>query len=190
MRKLSLLVLSVIMAVSANAQVCQGYADMKDLKEIKTHRKFGAEFDLYLQNAWGVGLMVRKELNPYLDWNIIGASFMSGWGRDETPDKVGTVNARLMGLRAHTNVCKNLGVYAEATPGYTYRYSSVHVSNYYYGNGLYYSGNLDSKAHYFGLDCGAGILLGKHLGLGYNFSFFVNKNGNSHIHWGRVSIIF
>jgi hypothetical protein len=186
MKKILLLILLCAISVCSEAQTVEANSEVTEKKT----SKYSGEFDLYLQNAWGVGLMIRKELNPCLEWNIFGASFMSGWGRDETPDKVGIVNARLMGLRAHANVWKNLGVYAEATPGYTYRYSSKNVTNYYYGDGLYYSGNLDSKAHYFGLDCGAGILLGKHLGLGYNFSFFVNKNGNDHIHWGRVSIIF
>ncbi|MBO7098863.1 MAG: hypothetical protein J6W21_03255 [Bacteroidaceae bacterium] len=180
MRKLFLLVLVGIVAISANAQI------IKESSETTANKKskITGQFDLYVQDAWGVGIMVRKEFNPYFGWNIIGASFMSGWGQDETPDKVGIVNARLMGIRAHTNIFKNLGVYADVTPGYTYMYSSVFVNTFYYG------GYVDSKTHCFGLDCSAGFLLGKHLGLGYNFSFFANGNGNSHIHWGRISIIF
>jgi len=186
MKKYFLIALLGIASVSASAQSRYESTATTD----KSESRYSGQADVYIQDGWGVGGMFRKEINKYLGWNLVGASFMSGFGVNETPDKVGVVNVRTMGLRAHTDLCKNLGVYADVTPGYTYMYSSVHVSNYYYGNGLYYSGDLGSKAHCFGLDVSAGFQLGKHLELGYNLAFYANGDGNSSTHWGRISILF
>ena len=180
MRKFLLLVLVSWVAVSSNAQRVQTSTNTENYRE----SGLTVQFDFYVQDAWGVGLMLRKEINQYFGWNIIGGSFMSGWGQWETPNNVGVVNARLMGIRANAPIYKKLGVFAEITPGYTYMYATLPVYS------MSYSGMRSSEAHCFGFDCSAGFVLNKHLALGYNFSFFANKNGNGHIHWGRVSIIF
>ncbi len=180
MKKYFLIALFGIASVSASAQSRYESTATTD----KSESRYSGQADVYIQDGWGVGCMFRKEINKYLGWNLVGASFMSGFGVNETPDKVGVVNVRTMGLRAHTDLCKNLGIYADVTPGYTYMYASVYVDTYYY------SGYFDSKAHCFGLDVSAGFQLGKHLELGYNLAFYANGDGNSSTHWGRISILF
>ena len=180
MRKVFVFVLLGIVSLTANAQIFKTDSGTAEGSE----SKWVGEFNFYIQDAWGIGLIARKEFNKYIGWNVIGASFMSGWGQYETPDNVGIVNARLMGVRLSAPIYKKLSIFGEATPGYTYMYANVPVITWVYG------GMLKTKAHCFGLDCCAGFQINKHLALGYNFSFFANKNGNSHIHWGRVSIIF
>lgn len=178
-RKLFFLVLVGIVAASANAQLCQGYGFVNDRDS--TASKFTGQFDFYVRDAWGVGLTLRKETSQYFGWNLIGVSYMSGWRRFETPDKMGIVNIRAAGFRLGGPIYKKLRIYLEATPGYTFMYAKSPV---FYGNW----GRIE-KAHCFGLDCGAGFQYNK-VALGYDFSFFANGNGNSHIHWGRISIIF
>lgn len=180
MRKLFLYAFLSVVSLTSNAQIVQTSSGTPEGNK----SKWKGQFDFYVQDAWGVGLMARKEFNKYIGWNVIGASFMSGWGKYETPDNVGIVNARLMGVRLSAPIYKKLSIFAEATPGYTYMYVNLPVDTWFY------SGWRKTKAHFFGLDCSAGFQINKHLALGYNFSFFANKNGNSHIHWGRISLIF
>ena len=182
MRKFLLLVLVSLAALSSNAQNNE-MTTSTPVETFKPH--YTGEFNFYVQNAWGVGLMLRKEINPYVGLNIIGGSFMSGWGQYETPSNVGIVNARLMGLRIHAPLAKRVGVYADATPGYTYMYVNI-PSAYSWSVG----GKRKGDAHAFGLDLSMGFLLDKHLSIGYNFTLFANNNGCSGINWGRVSIIF
>ena len=183
MRKLLLLVLLVVVSVSANAQLYQRSTDSTTGFESKWTR----QFDVYVQDCWGVGLTARKELSPNLGWNVIGASFMSGWHNLDSPDKAGLINVRLSGIRLNAPVCKNLKIYAEANPGYTYGYVEP-ISYYYYG--YYNSYTSLESAHCFGLDCSAGVQLFDKVVVGYNNTFLVNGNGNGCIHWGRISILF
>ena len=176
MRKLLLLVLLVVVSVSANAQLYQRSTDSTTGFESKWTR----QFDVYVQDGWGLGFMVRKETSPNLGYNIFGASFMSGWHDLDSPDKAGIVNVRLLGVRLNAPLCKNVKLYAEATPGYSYMY--LELRNWW-PRGL-------ETAHCFGLDCGAGFQLFDKVVVGYNNSFYVNGNGNACAHWGRISILF
>ncbi|MBQ9525400.1 MAG: hypothetical protein IJR69_09835 [Bacteroidaceae bacterium] len=182
MKKVLILTLLGIIAASANAQLCQGYGEVKD----STASRFRGQFDFYVQDCWGIGLTLRKESSKYFGWNLIGVSYMSGWYRYETPDKLGIVNVRTAGVRFNVPIYKNFKFYAEATPGYTFMYAKSLEG---LGYGRYFWRSTET-AHCFGLDCSAGFQVIKDVTLGYNFSFFANGNGNSHIHWGRISIIF
>ena len=181
MRKILLFVFLGIVTLTTNAQIFKNSSDTTKVSE----SKWKGEFDFYVQDGWGIGLMARKETSKYIGWNVAGISYMSRWYREETPDKFGIVNIRLMGVRFNVPLYKSLKFYAEATPGYTFMYAKPY--NYL---GYYHLTGKVEKAHCFGLDCGAGFQVFKNLALGYNFSFFVNGNGNAHIHWGRVSILF
>ena len=180
MKKFLLLVLVSFASLSSNAQRNQSTGTTETWEP-----RYTGQFDFYVQDAWGLGVMLRKEINPNIGLNLIGGSFMSGWGEYETPQNVGIVNARLLGLRAHAQVSKKLDVFAEATPGYTYMY--IDIPNTYY---TYSMGVRSGNAHCFGLDVSAGYLFDKHIALAYNYSFFANGNAHSGIHWGRISIIF
>ena len=65
-------------------------------------RKYTFQLDFLVQDAWGVGLMVRRELNPYVGINMVGASYMSGWGEYDGPSSVGFINIRALGVRLYT----------------------------------------------------------------------------------------
>jgi len=182
MRKILLFVFLGIVTLTTNAQIFKNSSDTTKVSE----SKWKGEFDFYVQDGWGIGLMARKETSKYIGWNVAGISYMSGWHRLETPDKFGIVNIRLMGVRFNVPLYKSLKFYAEATPGYTFMYAK----SVYPWRSKKASWTEVDKAHCFGLDCGAGFQVFKNLALGYNFSFFVNGNGNAHIHWGRVSILF
>lgn len=179
MKKFLILVLLSLASLSSNAQSNQ---ETSTAETWKSH--YSKEFNFYVQDAWGVGLMIRKEISPYFGLNLIGASFMSGWGQYETPDNVGIVNARLLGLRVQGQVSKKLGVFAEVNPGYTYMYIDLPVHT------MWYDGSIEGNGHCFGLDASAGYLFNKHIALAYNYSFFANGNGKGGIHWGRISVIF
>ena len=181
MRKVLVFVILGFASLTANAQIFKSGSGTTEGSE----SKWTGEFNFYVQDAWGIGLMARKETGKYFGWNVIGLSYMSGWHKYDTPDKIGILNVRLMGVRFNAPIYRSLRLYAEATPGYTFMYAKP----------FYYSGNYSvwtkfEKTHCFGFDCGAGFEVFKNVALGYNFSFFVNGNGNSHIHWGRVSILF
>jgi hypothetical protein len=179
MRKFLLLVLVSLASLGSNAQ--NGLTTSSTpVETFKPH--YTGQFDFFVQDAWGVGFMLRREINPYVGLNLIGGSFMSGWGQYETPSNVGIVNARALGIRASYPLAKRLGIFADITPGYTYMYVSI----------PYYGSRIKGNAHCFGVDYSAGFLVDKHLAIAYNYSLFVNGNGNgsSGIHWGRVSLIF
>lgn len=131
-----------------------------------------AQVDLYIQDMWGAGFMLRKEFNQYWGLNLGGASFMSGWKEIDGPKHFGLVNARLGGVRGYLPIVQNLKAYADVAPGYTYVYS--------YGN----------KYHFFGVDMGAGLYIHKNIALGYNLTLIVNGSGHVTYHWGRISILF
>lgn len=179
MKKFLLLVLVSFASLSSNAQRNQSTGTTETWEP-----RYTGQFDFYVQDAWGAGLMFRREFTPNFGLNLIGGSFMSGWGEYETPNNFGIVNARMLGLRLNAPLGKRFGVYADATPGYTYMYVDIP----FYAS--WYNGRIKGDAHYFGLDLSVGFLIDKHLSLGYNCSLYVNGDGSLGMHWGRFSIIF
>lgn len=149
----------------------------KDVPE----RNLTFQFDFLVQDAWGVGLMLRRELNPYVGLNVGGASYMSGWRKYEGPSSVGFINIRALGIRLCTPYLEPCRLYAEITPGYTHSYVDIR----YYGNWI--KGSSDN----FGFDFGAGIEIGKHVALGYNLDYIVGSGTkDAYMHWGKISVLF
>ena len=103
-RTVVLMALICLASLSANAQIFKKHSSDAD----KTESKFVWQADLYLQDKWGVGFTVRKETSPYFGWNLIGASYMSGWYKNECPKNFSIINVRLMGLRFQIPIYKNL----------------------------------------------------------------------------------
>jgi len=149
----------------------------KDVPE----RILTCQFDFFVQDAWGVGLMLRRELNPYVGINVAGASYMSGWRKYEGPSSVGYINIRALGVRLYTPYLEPCRLFAEVTPGYTHVYVDSYVPGW---------GRLKGDADCFGLDFCAGIEIGKHVALGYNLDYIVNGNGGGTTHWGKISVLF
>ncbi len=157
----------------------------------KTEEEFESvytrQIDLYIQNGWGVGFTQRKEINPYVGWNILGASYMSSWNN---PKEFGIVNVRGLGFRFYLPSLNSIKAYAEMNIGYTYIYANnykVYIKN---GWGNTYNLTLNSDAHCFAFDFSAGFHLSEHLSIGYNLTFITNNKGNGIIHWGKLSILF
>lgn len=139
------------------------------------------QFDFLVQDAWGVGLMLRRELNPYVGLNIAGVSYISGWHKYEGPNNMGFINLRALGVRLYTPPIWPCRLYAEITPGYTHTY----VDAPYYGNWV--QGTSDN----FSFDAGAGIEIGRHVALGYHFYYIVGSDSkDGYMHMGKLSIRF
>lgn len=161
------------------------FMKMKDSKvgyyiysEEKPERKYGGQFDVYIQDGWGVGFMVRRKLNDYAGWNLLGGSYMSGWNN---PREAGIVNVRAMGLRLNTPDFDGIKLFAEVTPGYSF----------FYLNQLYMlSWHNVAEAHYFGLDFSAGFQIKNKVLIGYNLNYMTNSYGSDMSHWGRISVLF
>jgi hypothetical protein len=153
-----------------------GYYSDYYSSELETQIVYTKQIDLYIQNGWGAGLLFRKEINPFVGWNIVGVSFMSGWN---DPKEFGIVNVRLFGFRLYTPSISSLRFYAELNPGYTHVFLDTKTQMYGY-----------LKGHFFGLDFSAGLQLNKNFALGYNLNYMVNKNGHAISHWGRLSFMF
>ena len=134
------------------------------------------QVDLYVQDAWGVGFMLRKEINEYIGINLVGGSYMSGWNALKSPNHYGVVNARLGGVRAYLPCIDNIRLYADLALGYTYMYMNYD--------------HLKQHHHLGSFDAGAGIQLHKNLAIGYNLHFIVNGNGHATYHWGKISLLF
>lgn len=146
-----------------------------------TRKLITCQFDFLVQDAWGVGLMLRRELNPYVGLNIAGVSYISGWHKYEGPCNMGFINVRALGVRFYTPKVEPCRLYAEITPGYTHSYVDVH----YYGSWL--KGTGDN----FSFDAGAGIEIGKHVALGYHFYYIVGSDSkDGYMHMGKLSILF
>ena len=140
------------------------------------------QFDFLVQDAWGVGLMVRRELNPYVGLNIAGVSYISGWHKYEGPSNMGFINVRALGVRFYTPPIEPCRLYAEITPGYTHTYVDVRIP------GL---GWLKGTGDNFSFDAGAGIEIGKHVALGYHFYYIVGSDTkDGYMHMGKLSILF
>ena len=134
------------------------------------------QLDLYIQDAWGIGFMLRKEVNEYFAWNLIGASYMSGWNELKSPDHYGKVNVRLGGVRVYLPCVQNLRFYADVSVGYSFVYLSFP--------------GIKQHSHLAGFDASAGLQIHKNLALGYNLNFIVNGSGHATYHWGRISFLF
>ena len=131
-----------------------------------------AQIDLYVQNAWGVGFILRKEFNQYFGLNLAGGSYMSGWNELKSPKHYGQINARLCGVRAYLPIVENVRAFADVTPGYTYIYSyGVHN-------------------HCVGIDFSAGFQIHRNVAISYNLDFVANGDGHATYHWGRISFLF
>jgi hypothetical protein len=137
---------------------------------------FTKQIDLYFQDAWGVGFMLRKEMNEYFGWNLIGASYMSGWNEVKSPEHYGQVNARLGGIRLYLPCVQNVRAYADVTLGYSFFYFNYP--------------NLKRQTHFAGFDFSAGLQIHKNVALGYTLNLIVNGDGHATNHWGRVSLLF
>ena len=144
-------------------------------------RLLTCQFDFLVQDAWGVGLMLRRELNPYVGINVAGVSYMSGWHGYDGPSSMGIINVRALGIRLYTPELEPCRLFAEVTPGYTHVYVDSYVPGW---------GRLKGDADCFGLDFCAGIEMGKHVALGYNLDYIVNGNASGTTHWGKISILF
>ena len=145
-------------------------------------KKLTCQFDFLVQDAWGVGLMLRRELNPYVGLNIAGVSYISGWHKYEGPSNMGFINVRALGVRFYTPPIESCRLYAEITPGYTHTYVDVRIP------GL---GWLKGTGDNFSFDAGAGIEIGKHVALGYHFYYIVGSDSkDGYMHMGKLSILF
>lgn len=133
---------------------------------------FTAQVDLYIQNSWGVGFMLRKEFSKYIGMNLVGGSYMSGWNELKSPKHYGHVNVRLCGVRAYLPIYEDIRAFADVVPGYTYIYS--------YGN----------HSHCFGADFSAGFQIHRNVAISYNLDFIANGDGHATYHWGRISFLF
>ncbi len=153
------------------------YSDGK-LYEEKPDRKYFGQFDLYIQDGWGLGFMLRRKLNNYAAWNLLGASYMSGWNN---PREFGVVNVRVMGLRLTTPNLSDNKLFAEVTPGYTFTYLNKY--DWFYWRNV-------AQAHCFGLDFCAGIQISNKVAIGYNLNYMTNSKGSDTTHWGRISFLF
>lgn len=134
------------------------------------------QVDVYVQDAWGVGFMLRKEINEYFGINLVGGSYMSGWNALKSPNHYGVVNARLGGIRAYLPCVDNIRLYADLALGYTYMYMNYD--------------NLKQHHHLGSFDAGVGVQLHKNVAIGYNLHFVVNGNGHATYHWGKISLLF
>jgi len=130
------------------------------------------QIDLFVQDAWGAGFMLRKEMGEYFGLNLVGGSYMSGWSELDSPKHFGIINARLGGIRAYLPIVDNFKAYADLAPGYTHIYA------------------YDNHHNFFGLDFSAGLQIHKNVALGYNLTFVVNGSGHITYHWGRISFLF
>ena len=153
------------------------YSDGK-LYEEKPDRKYLGQIDFYIQDGWGLGFMLRRKLNNYAAWNLLGASYMSGWNN---PRDFGVVNVRVMGLRLTTPNLSDNKLFAEVTPGYTYYYKN-HSTSYFFSDIEDY--------HCFGLDFCAGIQISNKVTIGYNLNYMTNSWKSELSHWGRISFLF
>ena len=130
------------------------------------------QIDMFVQDAWGVGFMLRKEMGEYFGLNLVGGSYMSGWNELKSPKHYGHVNVRLCGVRAYLPIYEDIRAFADVVPGYTYIYS--------YGN----------HSHCFGADFSAGFQIHRNVAISYNLDFIANGDGHATYHWGRISFLF
>ncbi len=134
-------------------------------------KKFVNELSFYIGDGWGLGWQLRKVFNPYIAWNIIGVSYMSGF---HSPEESGVVNFKLLGARGYTPSWKWIRGYADLNLGYTLGYYKVYKST--------------GTSHNFGLDFSVGIQLHKRFAIGYNLNFTAPDQAKTHM--ARLSLLF
>ena len=138
---------------------------------------FSHEVSFYIQDGWGVGYQLRKDFSKYVGWNIFGVSYMTGF---DSPADYGWLNFKVLGVRAYSPAFKFIRGYIDLNLGYTLFYYDQ-KDWYYYDSGI-------RTRHYFGMDCGAGVQLGKHFVVGYNLNFRTPDAIKTH--WAKISYIF
>lgn len=177
------------------------YADQKG---------FTNEVNLYIQDGWGVGYQLRKEFNPYVGWNILGVSYMSGFN---SPADAGQVNFKLLGARGYTPAWKSIRGYVDLNMGYTLSYAKGFGGSGDYGDygdwedylddwedyldDYYYPSYAPTRAggsdvniaHHFCLDFGVGIQVHKNVAIGYNLNFLAGGY-KTKSHWAKISFLF
>lgn len=137
------------------------------------------ELDFYLQDGWGIGYQLRKDINKYIGWNIFGFSYMTGF---DSPADYGKVNFKLLGVRAYTPAFKSFRGYVDLNMGYTLSYQKL--------NG-WYDDDMEI-GHHFGLDFGIGFQLSKRFAIGYNLNYItpVDYYMDKTSHWARIAFLF
>jgi hypothetical protein len=141
-------------------------------------KKLSHEFDIFIQDGWGIGYQLRRELNPYVALNILGISYMSDFCN---PKECGLLNIRALGFKLYTPAYQSFRIYAGLNLGYTYAYANYEFNNRWYAS---------FKEHLFGLDFSTGIQIHKNIAIGYNLNFIKNSNCKGTSHWGNIMFLF
>ena len=132
------------------------------------------EVNLYILDGWGLGYQLRKEFNPYVGWNILGFSYMSGFN---SPADAGQVNFKFLGARGYTPAWKSIRGYVDLNLGYTLEYS--------------YERYDVEVAHNLGLDFGFGVQVHKNVAWGYNLHVLARGSDEAaKSHWFKLSFLF
>ena len=168
-------------------------------------KKFSSEWNLYaFKTGVGIGFTRRYEFNPYICWNIVNFSFLSGkfekfsfhtsskeiedcgW---EGPANMGVLNLRFVGVRCHTPSFRRFRAYTDINIGYTYEYYRLHCQERLTGGAMnrWYE---TVENHWFGMDLSVGIQVHKNIALGYNCLFLAKKHEADITHMAKVSFLF
>ena len=188
MKGIKFMIAAALLAVatSASAQFANASKSKKGAKATASSlmaQKPIHEVSLYLQDGWGLGYQMRKDINQYVAWDVIGVSYMSGFA---SPADAGQVNFKLLGGRLNSPVYENCRLYTDLNLGYTLNYvGEQSITVPYYGT---FTTDADT-AHSFGLDFGVGVQIGKHFTLGYNLNYITAMDGVKS-HWAKLSYIF
>jgi len=148
--------------------------------------RFTHELDFYIANGWGIGYQLRREFNPYIGWNIVGISYVSGF---KSPADDGLLDIKLMGLRGYTPSYKYLRGYVELNVGYSLSYERIIHLRYPYNNYYFYEEEteLDTN-HRLGVDLSIGVQVYKRIAIGYNMKF--TDPSLEKTHFARITILF
>lgn len=145
-----------------------------------TDKRFTNEISFYIADGWGLGWQLRREFNPYVAWNIVGVSYMSGFN---SPADAGLLNIKLAGVRGYTPSWKWIRGYADLNMGLGL--------NYFTGiewQGGYNFEEVTEVNPNFGLDFSVGVQVHKNIAVGYNLSFCAPDKGK--VHMARISVLF
>ena len=193
MRKIKFLLVAMAMtiATSASAQFVGtsssskgtsfgNSSDMGYYEGYGSDKKLTHEVSTYIADGWGLGYQLRREFNPYVAWNIVGVSYLSGFN---SPADAGLINIKLAGVRGYTPSWKWIRGYADLNMGLGVNYFSYPV---YQGKG-----NWDTDKEFnpnFGLDFSVGVQVHKNFAVGYNLTFVAPDKGKMHM--ARFSYLF